>query len=483
MVMKTLPCGHAVVDSSGCFCSTCGKSIIKPAASLEKVREITEARGAVMQRNSFPEGLVKAAVDEYYSKNRTRRDFLFLFLSASALLVAGEGLHLSHKIKKEADTQKRTDWIVAVTKIESAIESDNKEENLSKLASEYRAAGSNVAAALCDAARSHLCRGEPLVAHNTYQMLKSEPDIWIGLPPRARRHVFIRYGKVSNNIGDHQAAAESFQHVVNLGLDETFKDRLATIREALNAYTQMLERDVFLHQTSSDNSVIVKQMSRLLKDAADTLKVNDIREALDSHAGLVPGIAMFSETVDYIRSSSVDSLKRHRQWIDEMIEVQKSTGWYRFSPYIALALARGHFDEAYEGLASALALLYEKPVRDLDVHSCALSIAETMACPVPAKDPGRIELALHLAMWGQYWWGLAEAQSNESEREKALPFFQAARTMLGGVGHRRFSRDLDSFLCFYSTDDIFERTGVPANVRKFGPPEYTTPSFFPLSPA
>lgn len=165
-----------------------------------------------------------------------------------------------------------------------------------------------------------------------------------------------------------------------------------------------------------------------------------------------------------------------------MVSVQKATGWNQFSPYVALALARRHLDTAYEGLSAALSQLHDKPASDMDIDACARSVAKKMKAPDLKRDPGRIELAVHLGMWGQYWWVMAEAQPKRYHRERALPFFQAARTILADVGHRRFFRDLDSFLSFYPSDSVSKRTGVPAQLRRFGPPEFTTASFFPLSP-
>ncbi len=144
--------------------------------------------------------------------------------------------------------------------------------------------------------------------------------------------MLIKFGKVSNNIGRHPEAAKAFQEVVGLGLDETIDERLGTIREALNSFRQMLDKASLVGQPSLGGAPVLAQMRCLVKTAADTLKLGDIRDARDSHNGLVPGLAMFPETLEYLETSAAEPLKRHRHYIDEMVSVQKTTGWNQFSP-------------------------------------------------------------------------------------------------------------------------------------------------------
>jgi tetratricopeptide (TPR) repeat protein len=263
--MSTLPCGHMLVDPSGCFCATCGRETVRKEESYDKVQEVTEERGALMKRQGFTEGLVQAANDELFS-GKGRREFLCLFLDAVTALLAGAGLYTSHSIKREADTHKRSDWQAILATIESAIEGNNKDKRLSQLAGEYRTAGSNTAASLCDAARAHLCLGEPLAAHKSYKALISDFDTWNSLPPRTKRHVLIKFGKVSNNIGRHPEAAKAFQEIVDLGLDETIDERLGTIREALNSFRQMLDKASLVDQPSLGGAPVLDQIEESPQD-------------------------------------------------------------------------------------------------------------------------------------------------------------------------------------------------------------------------
>jgi hypothetical protein len=92
--------------------------------------------------------------------------------------------------------------------------------------------------------------------------------------------------------------------------------------------------------------------------------------------------------------------------IEEMTAYLKTTGWNRYSQFVALALASGELDYARQGLSVALSWLVGQPLKDADVNETAMNLARVQVAPIASRNPGPIEIGVHLAMWGQYEWAL-----------------------------------------------------------------------------
>jgi hypothetical protein len=128
--------------------------------------------------------------------------------------------------------------------------------------------------------------------------------------------------------------------------------------------------------------------------------------AVPSRIFALPRIAIFQEILDYIHTHDASHLRHHLKLIEEMTAYLKTTGWNRYSQFVALALASGELDYARQGLSVALSWLVGQPLKDADVNEAAMNLARVQVAPVASRNPGPIEIGVHLAMWGQYEWAL-----------------------------------------------------------------------------
>jgi hypothetical protein len=191
---------------------------------------------------------------------------------------------------------------------------------------------------------------------------------------------------------------------------------------------------------------------------------------------------MFHEILDYLSTRDSQYLGNHLSLIDEMTQY-RSSGWNRYSQFITLALAGGQLDYAWKGLAAALSWIVGRPLKHSEVAAEAANLAQSGVAPDKSRDPGPIELAVHLAMWGQYEWALVSHGAKTSSAKRSAEFFAVARQMLVQQRHLRFIRDLDRFLYASQADPLLlTQTRVPGHVRSYGPTKHSTAVFFPLVP-
>lgn len=484
--MKELPCGHYIVDSSLCNCAVCGKPIIHVDLAVERCR----AEALKLERDDIDDGFVKLAREEL---NRTqaneidenKRQFLKwapLFLSGLALSVASANFVCSLLGEITFRHQKHINWTLIIEAIEHAMESGSKHERLQKLAEQYRSASNELAARLCDAADYHLFSGMPLNAEKIYSTLVENDSLWDGLHKSVKSHTLIRYGKVCNNLGRHIVAASSFERIVSENLTINRDQEVSIIREALNARYQSFPGSWLLQGLPNAGAQDVGNLQSLLSIAAETVGVSDIRESSSSLGGMKAGIGLFAETLEYLQSGKNEHLESHLDYIRELINFKATTGWNRYSQFIALSLAGGEVDIALRALNEALSWILERSLNHRETMVAATELARGAIRPSANRDPGKIELALHLAMWGQYYWKLADTTKQTEPLVQASAFFKSARNILAKTQNSRFMRDIERLIAATEGGDLPDALGIPAWVRSYGPPAFSTGVFLPFAP-
>lgn len=493
--MKLLPCGHGELDITGTFCRTCKTPAIEVDSALPLVRQEASHGDKQFERDAIREGFRYRAA----AALRGRREFLAWLtvgfsgaaLGSTAYQLARDEEERGERRRDARDAKQRTlaDWQRIIRSIDDAAEEKHdKLTRLRALASDYRAGGMQIAADLCEGAIMHLCTGEPSRARVRYAVLRDSAEDWERLPPIVQRHVLTRLGKVSNNVGDHEGAIAAFQQILDGDLHSRSAEatagkiiplELETIRELLNAWYQTLPATALLHTGAKSELEAVVKMKELLRRAAAVLNVKDIREVSERHGGLRPGIAIFSEIVDYLETHQPSHLEAHLRFAGEMMIDAKQTGWNRHSQYVALALSGGELDYAHRGLLAASAKLLESG-RGSEIEEQISDLAESPSREKLVWDPGPIELAVHLAMWGQYYFALETDRDTTLASERTAVFFRGARELLDDSEHERFIRDLDRFLTRCEVDPL--QQAVPGQVRSYALRAYRTGVFLPLAP-
>jgi hypothetical protein len=405
-----------------------------------------------------------------------------LYVSGLALSVASGDFVCSLLGEIRFRHQKHIDWTLIIEAIEHAAESGTKHERLQKLSEQYRSAGNELAARLSEAGNYHLCSGMPLDAKKIYSTLIENDSVWDGLHKSVKSHALIRHGKVCNNVGLHSSAASSFERILSENLTINRDQEVSIIREALNARYQSFPGSWLLQNFPDAGDSAIDNLQSLLYRAAETVGVSDIRESSSSLGGMKAGVSLFAETLEYLQSRKKEHLESHLGYIHELIKFKATTGWNRYSQFIALSLAGGEVDIALRALNEALSWILERPLNHRETMVIATELARGSINPSANRDPGKIELALHLAMWGQYYWKLADTTKQTDPLVKASIFFKSARNILSKTQNSRFMRDIERLIAATEVNDAPDVLGIPAWVRSYGPPAFSTGVFLPFAP-
>ena len=480
---------------------------------MDQIIEETKRRSVRDGKNFHKEenrkGLVKREIED--EPNRERRRFnsrvvqiakLFM-VGAPTVVIAGattlssRDSLLAYEEGKEREKQR---WSTLIREIEDAVESKSREERLKELANRYGAQGDDIgglASELSEAAYQHVC-GNLVRAMDRYSSLSKSRK----LPRNAITHVNIRLAKTLANQGEFEDSARLLSYICRHGetLELTPDRQLGILREQMNAWYQSYFLRPHLNADVDEwNKFIEKTLEGLIADAAALMRVDDVRDMplqiTNFDVGVTHGIILFANILDYLRTQDGTHLRQHRIRIRDMLNsTRATTGWNRYSPFIALALAGQEIDEARAALTEALSEITGQKLGALRSLEKAAELA-TGACSLIhfqkedvralglASNPGPVELGLHLAMWGQYGELCLQCGDRTVSWDQVAQFFEGARNLIELSGNRRFACDLERYIHRCEGDvRLSTRRPVPGEVRAFMMPRKNTEVFFPLTP-
>lgn len=237
-----------------------------------------------------------------------------------------------------------------------ALSASGDRNDFESKVSAYRVSGKHAVADLLIALAGHAIGVSPRKSELTFNdLISGDHD------PEVRRYLLERRAKVRGLIGESNKGLDDLGAALKL-TPEDGKSRLKLLRQIMNhAYVSIPFDDVLKPDRWSGVQENLRHALGILElhpDSSDWSDPSRIDRAIIYDGFLGPGVLIFealtraAEAID-----SPDECRRALQWhldlITELVKAEPITGWNRYTPLAAQAIALDHLDFAQKVLSVA----------------------------------------------------------------------------------------------------------------------------------